>query len=176
MATSTTPPAEYASWASEAFGGAGAASSGFTDDFDSDGRVNLLEFVFLSDPTRPEGGPFHIRRSGAAELQFHFPWNWRNTGFSWRIRHGGDLSQIATWPAIDPGALQVTRRGDIDEIVVTPTEVLPTTGYFVLEIVPATSQWFLGETILPILAWRHGGDRGRRCVRRTSERDLHLGG
>jgi hypothetical protein len=66
-------------------------------DPDRDGLANRLEFAFLTHPDRPDGNPFRIGRGVSGDLTLHFPWNWRAQGHEWRLRHGHDLSKLASW-------------------------------------------------------------------------------
>lgn len=121
-----------------AFASQPGANTSLTGNPDVDSSVNVLEFAFLTNPLRGEGASFTVSRSSGGAIQLHFPWNWRNTAYTWRIRHGSSLAQIAAWPVIAPGALQTMRAADIDQITATPAGISGDAGFFILEVMPVT--------------------------------------
>jgi hypothetical protein len=106
-----------------------------TADNDGDGLSDLLEYVFVTDPGIPNGNPFRVVGVNGGTLTLAFPWRWQAAGISWRIRHGQDLSNIATWPVVAPGATTTTREGDIDRITIAPAVAQPDHGFYVLEVI-----------------------------------------
>jgi hypothetical protein len=103
-------------------------------DTDGDGLTDLLEYAFVTDPGIPNGNPFRAVGRNGGSLTLEFPWNWNATGLNWQLRHGNDLSNIATWPVVDPGPTTTTREGNIDRITVSPAMAYPDRGFFVLEV------------------------------------------
>jgi Glycosyl hydrolase catalytic core/Ricin-type beta-trefoil lectin domain-like/Putative Ig domain len=104
-------------------------------DTDGDGLSDLLEHAFLTDPATPNANPFRVVAANAGTITLEFPWNWQAAGLSWQIRHGHDLSNIAIWPVVAPGATTTTRDGDIDRITVTPAMAHPDRGFYVLKVI-----------------------------------------
>lgn len=104
-------------------------------DTDGDGLSDLLEHAFLTDPGIPNGNPFRAIRATAGTVTLEFPWNWQASGLSWQIRHGHDLSDVATWPVVDPGSTTITREGDLDRITVEPAMAYSDRGFYVLEVI-----------------------------------------
>ena len=133
-ATTLHPFANYASWTQQTLSALPAQDQTATADPDKDGASNLLEFAFLTNPATAGGNPFRVITATAGTITFEFPWNWRATGLTWQILYGHDLTAIATWPAIAPGATTTTREGDIDRIRISPTPAYSDRGFFVLKV------------------------------------------
>ena len=104
-------------------------------DTDSDGLSDLLEYAFLTDPATPNGNPFRVVGVDGSTLTLAFPWNWQAPGLTWQLRHGQDLSGMATWPVIPPGPTTTDRQGNIDHISVSPTMLHPGRGFYILEVI-----------------------------------------
>lgn len=136
--TTLHPYATYSTWVTATFASQPGADTSLTGNPDKDSSVNLLEYAFLTNPLRGEGASFTVSRSSGGAIQLHFPWNWRNTAYTWRIRYGASLPQIAAWPVIAPGTVQTTRVGDIDQMTATPAGITGDTGFFIVEIIPVT--------------------------------------
>ena len=103
-------------------------------DTDSDGLSDLLEYAFVTDPGIPNGNPFQAISTNGGSATLSFPWRWQSTQISWRIRHGQNLSNIASWPVVAPGIPQIVREGDIDRITVFPAMAYPDRGFYILEV------------------------------------------
>jgi hypothetical protein len=103
-------------------------------DTDGDGLSDLLEYAFVTDPGIPNGNPFRPVGRNGGSLTLEFPWNWNATGLNWQLRHGNDLSNIASWPVVDPGTTTTIREGNIDRITVSPAMAYPDRGFYVLEV------------------------------------------
>ena len=86
-----------------------------TDDFDQDGRVNLLEFAFLTDPTIPNGDdPVTMtNRSGRPALQYQR----RAAGF-------GVVYQIEISDTL--GVFRLPNDGELKETILQDTGVAQT--------------------------------------------------
>lgn len=104
-------------------------------DADGDGLCDLLEYAFVTHPGIPNGNPFRVVGANAGTVTLEFPWNWQASGLSWRIRHGHDLSNIATWPVVAPGPTTITREGNIDRITIAPAMAYPDRGFYILEVI-----------------------------------------
>jgi hypothetical protein len=103
-------------------------------DSDGDGLSDLLEYAFVTDPGMPNGNPFRAVGRNGGSLTLDFPWNWNATGLNWQLRHGNDLSNIASWPVVDPGTTTTIREGNIDRVTVSPAIAYPDRGFYVLEV------------------------------------------
>lgn len=103
-------------------------------DTDRDGLSDLLEYAFVTSPAIPNANPFRVTGANAGTVTLEFPWNWQANELNWQIRHGQDLSNIASWPIVAPGATTTTRDGNIDRITVTPARDHPDRGFYILEI------------------------------------------
>ena len=104
-------------------------------DSDGDGLSDLLEFAFLTNPALPNGNPFRVIGASGGSITLEFPWNRQAAGLSWQIRHGQDLSNIATWPVVAPGATVIAQEGNIDRITISPNKVYADRGFYVLEVI-----------------------------------------
>lgn len=104
-------------------------------DTDGDGIPDLLEIAFGTSATQPNGTPFKMVTPAPGSLAIEFPWNWKTSGLSWRIRHSADLSTPpATWPVLAPASVSSNRVGNVDIIRVTPTVNPSGREFFVLEV------------------------------------------
>jgi len=133
-ATTPHPFATYDGWVQWFLGELPPEDQAPDADPDNDGKPNLLEFAFLTDPTVPGGNPFRIEGTEAETITLEFPWNWRAGSWQWRLLHGQDLADTASWPAVVPLDVTATRDGDIDLIRVTVPVIHPDRGFFVLKV------------------------------------------
>ena len=138
VATATTahPYASFGDWADLVFAASPGSDRTAGGNPDKDSKVNLIEFAFLSNPLVPGPEEFTAGRGEAGQLVLKFPWNRRAASHAWRIRHGTDLANPASWPVLDPGPPEIEALADRDILSFTP--VLPPGGkrFFVLEIYP----------------------------------------
>jgi hypothetical protein len=128
------PLATYEGWAQMFLEGFSPADQQPDANPDQDSLNNLLEFVFLTVPTEPDGNPFKVRETNDGTITLEFPWNWRAVGYTWQVLHGADLSDAAAWPALVPQSVTTTREGDLDLIRVTAPMVHPDRGFFLLKV------------------------------------------
>lgn len=103
-------------------------------DTDGDGMSDLLEYGFATDLNVPTSTPFKIISADASTVTLQFPFNWRDSRLTWKIRHGSDLTAIASWPVVSPGTTLITREGNIDYITVSPARAQPGAGFYILVI------------------------------------------
>jgi hypothetical protein len=103
-------------------------------DFDNDGLSDLLEYAFATNPSIPNANPFRFIGIHDTKVTLEFPWNWQSSGITWQIRHGHDLSNVATWPAVETDSVTITREGAIDRITVSPLVIHRERGFYVLEV------------------------------------------
>jgi len=137
-AISVTTPHEfdhYDSWASVLLNNHPPAERLPDANPDGDSLPNLLEYVFLTDPDRPDGNPFRIDRAGGGTVTLTFPWNWRATTHAWQLRHGTCLGSRAGWPVADPTSVEITRDADVDHIRITTPMTDPDRKFYSLEII-----------------------------------------
>jgi hypothetical protein len=54
----------------------------------------LLEYAYARNPTATSivSSPFTVTQLGANSIQIEFPWNWRATDLTWRIRSSSTLA------------------------------------------------------------------------------------
>jgi hypothetical protein len=104
-------------------------------DPDNDGVANVLEYAHASHPNQPSSRPFQIQPNPSNTVKISFPWNWRATDITWRIRGGTDLANRATWPIVPADVVGTVRNGDVDDISLTFSTGSITSQFFVLEVV-----------------------------------------
>lgn len=126
--------ATYESWAEIVFPNDPEVDTSPQGNPDGDVLVNLFEYVFLTDPTRPDGAQLTISQNEEKAIQLHFPWNRHAIDYAWRIRHGHDLNDPAPWPIADPGQIETVTEGDLDRTTVTMPSSLEAKAFFILEV------------------------------------------
>jgi hypothetical protein len=128
--------ATYESWVEVVFPDASEDDTSPQGNPDGDALINLLEYAFLTNPTRPDGTQFTISRNAEEAIQLHFPWNRHAIDYAWRIRHGHDLTDPTPWPIADIGQVETVTEDDIDQTTVTLPPSLEPRAFFILEIHP----------------------------------------
>lgn len=104
-------------------------------DTDGDSMSDLLEYAFGTDPDVANASPFRIVGANPDNtVSIEFTWNPQAAGLGWQIRHGHDLSNIPSWPAVSPGTTSVVRDGNIDRITVKPALSYPDRGFYILDV------------------------------------------
>ncbi len=104
-------------------------------DTDGDSMSDLLEYAFGTDPDIANASPFRIVGANPDNtVSIEFTWNPQAAGLGWQIRHGHDLSNIPSWPAVSPGTTTVVRDGNIDRITVKPALSYPDRGFYILDV------------------------------------------
>lgn len=131
------PLASWAAWQAEFPGDVPPAGRAPDADPDHDGVVNLLEYAHTSDPTRPAGSFFRVEPPAPAGTTIQFPWNWRASDITWRVRSGTNLTAVSSWPVVEPQTSQIVRQGDLDLIRLTFTNGAARQRFFVLDVLPA---------------------------------------
>jgi hypothetical protein len=136
-ATTMHPMSSLAAWNSEYLASLPPQDQANTADPDRDQILNILEYAHASSPTQPGANPFRIGPPVAQSVTIQFPWNWRATDITWRVRGGTNLASMSAWPVVTPTSVQTNRSGDVDVIRMTfPCGVIPC-QFFVLEVLPA---------------------------------------
>ncbi len=137
VAATTPHPYElYSTWADETLPHEPGLDRSPDGDPDGDGLINLLEYGFLTDPLTANASPLRLFRDPDGTLRLEFSWNWRATDYTWRIRHGEDLSERDSWPVLDPEPVIRVPEGPVEHTTVTPDPVPPEKGFFILEMIP----------------------------------------
>lgn len=137
VATTMHPMSSLAAWNSEYLASLPPQDQANTADPDRDRILNILEYAHASSPTQPGANPFQIGPPVAQSVTIQFPWNWRATDITWRVRGGTNLAGMSAWPVVTPTSVQTNRSGDVDVIRMTfPCGVIPC-RFFVLEVLPA---------------------------------------
>ena len=88
-------------------------------DPDRDGLINLLEYAHASHPRQFSDDPFRYEMLSSGNIKIRFPWNWRAADLVWRLRHGTGLTNVLSWPVVQPQSVTAVRDGDLDHMEVT---------------------------------------------------------
>lgn len=129
------PNAQFSTWADTFLPHLPLGDRAPTADPFHTGLPNLLAYAFGRDPSQPGPHPLSFSPPNSPDsLSFEFPWNWRASTLTWRIRHGTDLTQPTTWPVVQAASTEVSHENDIDRIRLTFPLIHPDRGFFILEV------------------------------------------
>ena len=130
------PMATLAAWQAEFLADLPPGEQDPSADPDRDGMVNLLEYAQARHPRQPDStSPTRAASPSSGLFALRFPWNWRASGLSWRVRSGTDLGNLAAWPVAQPASVTAVRENDVDQMHLTFPMSDPDREFFYLEVI-----------------------------------------